>query len=682
MSGGLSMLEVLENLNTFIDANSLDEIEVGEEGHLILHHIDNEQDDYWIAAGVDEQTLDVVKQTFASVLGHLKHYLTNKAKEHEDPAQSVEKMGDIMVLVGEAANHLTKFGELFHSRVTELKEYKELQHFYQKALLRGSIKKISKKELHDIYEVLGTHILDNIEVVKEDKLYELFYMKNEEGHPFYTHELVKKIKLACDFGFYAKMLFTHDSLVQIKNWEDRYLHLISKQILMNSHKKIAYFYKHASAFAQVPFVVSLNNCIIALMLAANARNLIRQFSPKGCFLYFSDFQHFLRELLHSDDYQKFLVYPTQEPFFEHCLELVQDLCYQIFSVDLENQELKQGIAELTEISSISDKKFSNVLENCYLNLEKKLKEHPNGPVFKALDLLRQEESIAFDPLLQSNLSDVESVIKDENREIVLLRLACPTMQDEIVKAFVIDEFKAYLRESIHRNRDSRLLLMNFQDKTSWVEHARSKALEELANRGEFSDFFFLVTLNKDTDFYHQIGEYEDLSDAKNFIDFLEEQICEEGGGCSFPRIIDNKSLHSFIQKISKLIHEYFFSTQDLLSKDDKKNFIELLYAFIELKLIDWIKPSAVLLTSKDGLDVTATTSFALSLLLHYGNNSSLTQQEKEQLIFRLFGHTLMLRERTIHQDRFNRVLQLLRLLEQHNNYWSKFSSFFSFDATT
>lgn len=660
MSDALTMLEVLENLNTFVGANSLDEIEIDEDGHLILHQ-NEEMEEYFVPAAIDEQTLDVVKQTFASVLGYLKQYFNQEVKAHRDLSQSLEKMGDIMILVGEAANHLTKFGDLFRNRVLELKEYKELQHFYQKALLRGAVKKISRQAPHDHYEVLGTHILDDLEVIKEDKLYELFYIKNEEGHPFYTHELAKKIKIACDFGFYAKMLHTHDPLVQIKNWEDRYLHLVSKQMLLRSHKKIAYFYKHAGSFSKLPFVISLNNCIMALMLASNARNMIRQFSPKSCLMYFSDFQHFLRDLLHSNDYQKFFVYPTQEPFLEHALELVQDLCYQVFSIDVENQELKQGIEELTELALISEEDFSKVLEICYLNLARKLKEHPNGPVFKALDLLREEEELSFDPLLQQNLSDLETVIKDENKEIVLLRLACPTMQDEIVKAYVVDEFKAYLRECIQRDHESRLLLMNFQNKTSWVEHARSKALEELANRGEFSDFFFLVTLNKDTNFYHQIGEYEDVTESALFLTLLEEQICEEGGGCNFPRTIDKKLLHAFIQKIAKKIHEHFFSSQDILSPQDKKNFIELIYAFLELKLIDWLHPTAVLLTSKDGLDVTATTSFALSLLLHYGKNHALTKEQKEKLIFRLFGSTLLYRERAIHQDRFTRVLQLLQL---------------------
>lgn len=687
----LNIVEVLENLTTLVDAESLGEIEVTSDNRLIARKKEKEESDvYWIQAGTDDQTLRAIKQTFHSVHLYLQHSF-EKVEEGQDPKRFVEGVGTIMVLVGEAAKKLEKMGAVFKEKVSELEEYKKLQDFYKNTVAKGAFSHLSKnlalkekkerakEQEEEIEEIGGVHLLNNIDVIKEDLLYELFYLKNEEGHHFYTHELARNIKLACDFGEFSKEYFGDDPLLQIKNWEDKNLQVLAGYILQQAKSRIRKFYKEARGYKNVPFVILVNNALMALMLASNTRNLIRQFSLKGSHRYFSDFQHFLREILHSRDYQRQVLYPsTEELFFANAAELVRELCYHLFASGIVNEELKEGLMALSKIDTLpSESKLSEIMETTYGHLAMAFKNHPSGPVFKALDLLYEEELLIFDPLMQGNLPEVEAHIKENEHEIALLRLACPTMQEIISRAYIVDEFKEYLRSVLGNKEGAHHLIINYQDKTSWKEHARASALEELGNQAEFSELLTVVTLSKDSDFYHQSGLYSDLSRAENFIEQFKEHLLDENTGYYFPKKIKKLLFDQFIDQLFATIHKTFFDNHDLISLQERQNFIEIAYGFIELKLMEETQCTRLCLTSKDGLDISATASAALLVLIRLADNKPLEQKEKEQMMYLLFGQTIMIRERNLHKTRFDRFLQLVKLLENTPNYLMSFKSLFA-----
>lgn len=700
MSSALNIIEVLENLTTLVDAKSLDEIEVTSDDRLIPHKIiqktdetinqEEEGDVYWMHAGSDDQTLKAIKHTFRSVHTYLRHSF-DKVKGGQDPKRFIEGIGTIMVLVGEAAKKLEKLGVIFKDKVSDLDEYRQLQDFYQNTVVKGSFshlakdiylkeKRERKKEREEEPEEVaaGVHILNNIDLIKGDLLYELFYLKNEEGHHFYTHELARNIKLACDFGEFSKEYFSNDPLLQIKNWEDKNLQLFATYILHHSKNKIRKFYSEALHFKNVSFVILMNNALMALMLASNTRNLIRQFSPKGSHRYFADFQHFLREILQSREYQRELLYPSQkEPFFVNAAELTRELCHHLFASGVANQELKEGLITLSKLENIKKgAKLSEILLASYQNLASSFKRHPSGPVFKSLDLLYQDEVPIFDPLMQGNLPEVEAHIKENEHEISLLRLACPTMQEIISKAYIVDEFKEYLRSVLNKKGDYHHLIINYQDNTSWKEHARSSVLEELGNQAEFSNILTIITLSKDSDFYHQSGPYRELSSGESFLKHFKEHLMDENTGYYFPQKIREILFDGFIDKLFVEIYKTFFKNHDILSLQERQSFIEIAYGFIELKLIEETQCSYLCLTSKDGLDVSATASTALLVLIKLADNKKLTQKEIEQVLYILFGQTMLIRERNLQPERFDRLLQFIMLLEKTDEYLVPFKTLF------
>lgn len=712
--GGLNILDALENLNTLVDADSLDEIEVTDDSLLIPHKGEAEgkkREIYWMKAGPDDQTLDAIKETFRSVHSYLQFFY-KKMRKGGDTKRLVEGINTIMVLVGEAAKNLDNFGILFKSRINEFEEYRQLQNFYRNRVIKETFQDFAKlpiakeraplsekkvellideilpeqqaaeEELQELLgedeveEIAGVHILNELDLIKKDHLYELFYLKNEAGHNFYTYELARNIKLACDFGEFAEEYFGEDPLLQIKNWEDKSLNLAANALLKQGSRLIGKFYKEAMKYKEMEVVISLNNALMALMMAANSRNLIRQFSLKGCHLYFHDFLLFLRQALHNREYQKFLIYspPSGKTFFQDLIDLIHTLCLKLFTLPVHNEELRAAIKQIVERSRDHlAVQLSEKLIGANNALTEAFKKHPSGPVFKAVDIIRDDLEHFFDPLFQGNIPSQEWQLRQNDQEIAVLRMPCPILQEMINKAYVTEEFKTFLRAM---NPKEHLLFINYQDRTSWKEHARALAIEELSRQAEFAELFTVVTLAKDTDFYNQEGFYKEIDEAQTFIDHFIQHLSDEITGYYFPSKLKKELFPLFMPKLLELIHKTFFEGKEQLTVKERHNFIQATYHFIELKLIELVDPTYLTLGSKDGLDITATANIGLIALLGLPQKKRWEERESDKLNALLFGATLMIRERVIHPERFERLVSLISLLETKGNYLKEFKTLF------
>ena len=117
---GLGILDALENLNTLVEVDSLEEIEVTEENLLVSHHQVGEDDEqeYWVKGGADEQTLEAIRQTFSTVHHYLETFY-QKMRFSENGRHLVEGINTVMVLVGEAARKLDQYGKIFKLQVSE-----------------------------------------------------------------------------------------------------------------------------------------------------------------------------------------------------------------------------------------------------------------------------------------------------------------------------------------------------------------------------------------------------------------------------------------------------------------------------------------------------------------------------------------------------------------------------------
>src|SRR6185503_7939459 len=149
------------------------------------------------------------------------------------------------------------------------------------------------------------------------------------------------------------------------------------------------------------------------------------------------------------------------------------------------------------------------------------------------------------------------------------------MQEIISKAYIVDEFKEYLRSVLNKSEENHHLIINYQDSTSWKEHARNAVLQDLGNQAEFSEVLTVVTLSKDSEFYHQSGIYRELSSAENFLIQFKEHLMDENTGYYFPQKIRKMLFNKFIDDLFKKIYKTFFNNHDLLSLQERQNFIEI-----------------------------------------------------------------------------------------------------------
>lgn len=696
--GGLSILDALDNLNTLVDVDSLEEIEVTEEQRLISHKGEEEggaREIYWVKAGPDDQTLWAIKNTFGTVHTYLKTFYQTLYKSGESQ-KLTEGINTIMILVGEATQKVDRFGSLFQKKIIDCEEYKALQHFYQqkvmpesfKTLLRTSLpskaRDLEEEELieestltkEEEVEQHRTHLLDDMELVRKDDYYELFYLTTEEGRHFYTHHLASHLKLACNFGLFVDQYFGDDPLLQIKNWEDKELHLRAQQLLKSASHPLEKFYVEFPLYKDREIVKLIHYGCMALFLAANPRNLIRQFSLKGCHLYFSDFLRFLREVLLHREFEKMATLGTSEekPFFRHCSHLVASFIHNLFTQPLEREEIAEAIEKIIEESDSSGKgtSLSESLSRAHHALLRMCAHHPNGPLFKALDILcEEEEGLAYDPWMLGNLPERSWTFRKGEEEWCLLRLPAPVVQPAINHALISEEFKVFVQGCIGKER---LLLINLQDRTSWREHARTLAIENLSLRAEYADHLTVVTLTKESDFYQQKGDYYELNDAREFIEQFLDHLGDDNTGYFFPPSVHKLLFPHFMEHLLWQIHETFFKHKKKLSCIERLDFIEVAYAFITLKLIEIVHPKYVALSSKDALDIEGISSLEVVALLSLARHQTCEEKKRNAL---LFGPTLMLRDRVIQLERFDRLLSMVRLLEKREDYLTPFTSLFA-----
>jgi hypothetical protein len=691
-----SIIEAVETLSSIADLEFDREIGIAQKHELILQ---NEKIDYktvhWLHEADAISTVPLVKEIFRVILHYLRGFY-KKEYGYVTDQKTIEGIKTIMVLVGEAAKKLDKYTNIFnetHAKsVTQFKEYKQLQDFYLTKIARrideGVLSKwilglslgkgspesdIILKAITPPNEPLSgiKHVFVDLETVKKDTEYELFFIRKDDGSRFFSPRLLRNIKLVCDFGSYFGDRPEIDPLESIKQWHDRILHNCAKSLIKAMGASLPQFYHDVQQFKNQEIVVILNKALMALLLSSHAQNLLRHNPRKSCGEYFEDFQHFLRQAIHHRDYQKWLAYPPKENnhLAHDVMDLTHLLCRHLFTSMQGLNEISPIVQNLllqavrpTQKASESDL-LSKRLASEYGAMTKLFKHHPNGPLLKVLSILEEDAYHVFDPIMQHNLPNQLYDLYLNDQRINHFRMPVPIYQETINKAVIDEEFKGFLRSYNQPDGNRKHLLINLQDKTSWREYARCAAIEDLQNQSEFNNVLSVVTLATDTDFYHQLAPYHQNNQAKSFMHQFKEHILGENTGYYFPMSISREALTGFIDQTFEAIHKVFFSSKNVLSREQRMNFIEVFYLLLQLKLIEWIKPDSFSLTCKDGIDCGQSYSVELFMMLKLMNNQNLNEADWEFLNLMLYSPAIITRERVMLPERFNRMVSALRLIE-------------------
>lgn len=693
---GLNIVDAVNMLTTLSDLGDNDlHIKDLKKESLDWENVDLNDESTWLCKSGDKEKEIRVKEMFRVILNYLKDFYEKSSGTLINPHDS-SRIHNIMALLGRATKKLEKYTDLFHEvkhDLSLLREWRDLKNFYQYEVkefgkgknlkskvnnlwnksfaLRQTSKKVSKQSnIESVPELKG------LEIVKQDTDYELFYLKKENRDLFFHKDIVKEIQQHCKENDFFESAVSDDPLLQVKNWQDKSLQVAAECILKVTNPLMKKFYAGIGTSHRRETVINLNKALMALMLSSNQRNLLRTFAGKSSYQYFRDFLGYLRDTLSGRDFINLCENNKsrkKDTFSNILWELPHHLCYALYTHVGHGEEMHQVMHRLCMSKTLTKdemnelKGFGKLAEKIgsgHILLERMLKSHPNGPIFKVLDLFLEDRQEIFDPMLQDNVPQALYELNIGSQCISHIRIPSPTQQEFINKSVINDEFRGVLRFLSESDRNEKLLLINFQSRTDWKESARSIALEKLQFRAEFADAFSVITLPKNTDFYHQFAPYQDLDHAILFMDQFEEHIQSESAGFLFPKRIKDKIFPAFLKELLAKIHEAFFNKKARISRKERLDYIEIVYSFLVLKIVEIEKPSLFSFSCKDGIDLSLSMSTQFALLGHILNETKLKSEDYVRMFQMLYTFPLFVRERAILPERFYRMLHTVDHLEK------------------
>jgi hypothetical protein len=638
--------------------------------HLADLDVERPEQVAWLDPAKVEENQAVIRETFKTINSYLQHMYQKDRQELNRP-KTQKGIRAMMQLAGEAVDKVGQYTGLFqgaHAKDETISEFQKLQQFY----LTKVFSKVQKEKQEESWE-LGAElqsgdeqrqVLKDLDSVRQDRDYELFYITHDDGTPFFSSNLLRHLRLVGNFDETFISVEREDFLSKLEDSLDRDLHLSAQKVLHDCSDLIDLFYKEALQYKDSDAIMATAKAIMALLLASNPRNLRHNSqgpsSQAKCAIdYWNDFVTYLRLGLQTESYAKWRGEAKLKELFQVCVRLMHRMSHALFlriGTRHEDMELIYSLVGKTLDPSHS---IWRSLSDAEQKVLQELQNYPSGPLMKTLKMFRrQEEKMGFDPVLQSNAAGQFFTLTTEELHTTVIHTPTPVHQTTLERGEITAEFKGYL----HALGDRRHLYVNLQDRTSWKENLRCTLLEDLSQKGEFSETFHLITLPKDTDFYHQLKHYSEVSDSKQFCaSCIEEVLGGAERGFYFP---SGKTPKSWIGPLVQFVHTQFFESAEKLDRKQRLDFIEILYFFITLRYLDQEKPDVLNFSCKDGIDAGAAASasfYGFTRML--SSKSAWTVTDRDALLFALFVPALFVRHRSIDTRRIQRTLSALEHFE-------------------
>lgn len=681
----LSVMEAVDNLSNMaeIDLKTPLDLEAEEEEGREVNWRDPRQ------ALMNESGL---RETFRVIHRYLQNMIRNDQNVLKDP-QVQKGIHAIMLLATEAATKMDRFAGLYPKHfkpVSELKEYTDLRKYYRQQILKQMPQ--PKESPEDWEEEVGETIegerqgLRDLESVRTDQNYELFFIKDENKKPYFSRSLLRHIRIVGNFDELVTKAEGGDPILHIRELLDWEVHEGAKEALSLSMPYIDDFYKEAMQHKDRPYIGSLNKAIMALRMASNPKNLIENQSFKSCLEYYGDFHRFLRDAMKAPGYIQRISEGADDYFSQALLRLTHALCCFFFMrIEPKKEALKlihkmekrgaemlgqrpQVVAEIKELQLYSDLLHQDE------NIRFLLRHYPNGPIFRTLDAFRErEEYEGFDPLMHFNFpSQLFNMLSGEHH-ITVMRLPCPVHQESINHAEVVEEFAGFIRYYSHELKPDKHLMINLQDRTSWQEFTRCRVLEDFSQKADIHESVFVLGLPKNGDFYTQMGEYESINGAPIFIEQFKAQVKSRGEcGYFWPYEMKVQQIDDFLDEACQVIHHQFFGKKTTLTLTERQAFIEIFYLLFTIKIAEELEVDSLSFTCKDGLDTSAAMNGMLfGFIKLLSSEKKWTQKEIDDLLWMVYSPALLVRDRAVMAPRFKRCILLLEevhkaCLENHN----------------
>ena len=629
--------------------------------------------------GNSEQTLRLAKASFHTILNYFKDFYKKEVEGIHTP-HLVERVTAIMALVTRVAERLEKFSQVVQNeKLTDIrhaKEFQDLLDFYQRKIApiaskQAIIERVTQLSIPTI--ITTTHegnklekLFVDLESLKNDRDYELLFIRKEDGSRFFNPRLVQNMQAITHFVEKETQAPAERIFSGLQNSQSR---ASAHYLIMKYHEEMDHFIKEFTHSYNHDLANVLYSAVISLIRTAiPSSSTTMPSSGKDSVHYFSNFLYFIRTIVGSHEYKELVANKNKiETKIDHLIHsVVSKFIFSIFQeltickelIDFVNNNIFVRKNNKTE-------RFSDALMKNHEIFSKISKSYM---AIAFLDLLEAVESVniqGYDPFLLQNLPTSLFILEDHEGAIPLLRMPTQTVQERIYTARITQEYQSFLCDSVQiaDGRGGRQLIFNFQDRTSWREYSRCQALENLQNAEEYHPLLVVVTQNKESDFYHQKGNYQDLNQADQFIQQLLEQVQSESCGYFYPKWLHQELFPQFAHTLSYAILNLFFSSRNVFSHQNRLDFIEIFYAFMQLKIIEISGARGINFCCKDGIDISSVATVEIFLLLKLLNNGSISTDEEQRVNAILFGIPFLSRGRSLFSERLFRLQSFLHSIE-------------------
>lgn len=229
----------------------------------------------------------------------------------------------------------------------------------------------------------------------------------------------------------------------------------------------------------------------------------------------------------------------------------------------------------------------------------------------------------------------------------VIRMGLPIVEAPYYQTFfftpkINPEFLAFVRSQ------DRYLYVNLM-KRSGLEGPFSHALESLE---EIEPTFAVVTLDKNSDFYWQKGDYPESSQEFKGL-FLKKMLDPKGD------YYWSKHLKLNLKDLLEEVDIAYFDRKDKLSRPERKDFIELTYLEILDHLKETLAPSTMNITCKHAIDRAPSLAVLWQLKHHLANENEVAAL--------LLAPPLLMHNRTSHQARLDRFISAARFFYSKKN---------------
>ncbi|MBA2727971.1 MAG: hypothetical protein H0U49_07350 [Parachlamydiaceae bacterium] len=187
------------------------------------------------------------------------------------------------------------------------------------------------------------------------------------------------------------------------------------------------------------------------------------------------------------------------------------------------------------------------------------------------------------------------------------------------------------------------------------EGSYSTALENL---GGAIPNLYIVTLDKDSEFYWQIGpQFAAPLDSNEFKKIFYNKLTDPSGAFFWSaRNLENDNWKTQLKKIISATHQQYFSNQATLSKAERQDFIELAYCGILNALVEIIRPTSMNVTCRQTMDRGPS-----MMTLWMIQQQQITNPE---IVSMLLAPPLIVHRRTAHAPRIARLVSAAERVER------------------